>query len=146
MWWTKDCQWPRRWPSCILKWNDGQRPVQSFHFEALLPIILTKTGTWRMEVGRNSGWGLALWLYTPVSKGAPCPLLSPPTPPWKKRLRQRFLYRSLSGSTTYAGQGSRLGQKEKFSCSSLALGAQLTLPGATELLWPFRVSLPLSGI
>ena len=37
-----------------------------------------------MEVGRNSGWGLALWLYTPVSKGAPCPLLSPPTPPWKK--------------------------------------------------------------
>jgi len=64
----------------------------------------------------------------------------------EKTLRQRFLYRSLSGSTTCAGQGSRLGQKEQFSRSSLAVGAQLTLPGATELLWPFRVSHPLSGI
>lgn len=136
MWWTEDCRGPRRWPSCILKWDAGPRPVQSFRFEALLPIILTKTGTWRMEVERNSSCGLTLLLLTPVSRCAPCPTSShpPPSHQWeKKNSEAEFLCRSLSGSTTCAGQGSRLGQKEQFSCSSLVLGAQLTLPGATAL-------------
>lgn len=88
MWWTEDCWGPRRWPSCILKWDAGPRPVQSFRFEALLPIILTKTGTWRMEVERNSSCGLTLLLLTPVSRCAPCPTSShpPPPPQWEKKL------------------------------------------------------------